>query len=97
MLRIEDMAYLKPDKRFAIVANRFDWGMRSIHPSRRRTNSFAAGPVSGSSMSRARRCRSSTFRRRTRAVAVNADLFGRRRPQARLRSPLPAEAPCGSR
>ena len=26
VLRIEDMAFLKADKRFAIVANRFDWG-----------------------------------------------------------------------
>jgi hypothetical protein len=26
VLRIEDMAYLKADKRFAVVANRFDWG-----------------------------------------------------------------------
>jgi hypothetical protein len=26
VLRIEDMAYLKADRRFAIVVNRFDWG-----------------------------------------------------------------------
>jgi hypothetical protein len=26
VLRIEDMAYLKAERRFAVVANRFDWG-----------------------------------------------------------------------
>lgn len=26
VLRIEDMAYLKSDRRFALVVNRFDWG-----------------------------------------------------------------------
>lgn len=25
VIRVEDMAYLKPDRRFALVVNRFDW------------------------------------------------------------------------
>lgn len=32
VLRVEDMAYIKADRRFAIVANRFDWEHSTTSP-----------------------------------------------------------------